>query len=271
MMLLARRLVAMLAGCCLMLSGCAQIEKVPEMLGIGDGNLTVDPADPCASQRTAFNGSRSFFTKEIVIKTATGALLGAAAGAAAGGAANGNQGATAGAVIGAIGGAAAGFMSGYYDRLKQSHLDGAMLAQQVNRDVTTESQQIDHTAATFAALRSCRFNQAASIKNREKRGLIARSEARARLDQERAWFAQEVTVARDAGVNMKSRDDQFTYAAQSLPKARAQQAEAVATETIPQKRNSFENSVGNAESQSKVAFALDSSGQTWLWAVLGYG
>jgi hypothetical protein len=264
--LLARRAFCLIA-CLSLLAGCAQMQGVPTMLGMGSGNLATDPADPCGAQRAAFNDSRNYFTRDIVIKTAGGAVIGAAAGAAIGGATNGLRGALAGAAIGAVGGAALGLASGYYDKLQQANLDQATLARQVNQDVTSENQQIDHTAATFASLRSCRFNQAAFVKNEARRGIIPRPDALAQLDQQRTWFAQEVAVARDAGVNMKSRDDQFAYAANNLPKTPRRtdpgaQATKVATETIPQKRNSFESAVGNADTQSKVAFNLDNSAQT---------
>lgn len=256
-----RTSVSLLASSALIvgsLSGCSSTNL------FGSNNLSVDPGDPCGSQRQHFAESQSFFTQEIVVRTATGALIGAGAGAAIGGATGGGRGAGIGALTGALVGGAAGFASGYWDKLQQQQLDQQQLAQTINSDLRTESANIDHTTAAFATLRSCRFAEAQHIKADARRGLISRSEAESRLSQERTRFNQEVQVAEQAGVNMQKRDDQFTYAADNLRQSRrptrsASSISVAATETIPQKRNSFENTVKASEAQSSTAFSLDTS------------
>jgi len=242
----------------------------------GPSNLAVEPGDPCGAQRAAFADSQSYFTREIAVRALTGAVVGAGGGAAIGSLANGSNGALTGMIAGALTGAALGAMSGYFDQLQQQHLDQAQLAQTVNGDLQRESTQIDHTAATFASLRSCRFAEADAIKAQARRGYIPRAQAQSALAQERGWFDQEVEVAQKAGVNMQNRDQQFAYAADNLhaapapapshgsrarpaPTSAATAATVAATETIPQKRNSFETSVKTAQAQSASAFSLDTS------------
>ena|SRR5947209_4525400 len=175
------------------LCGCSQTNL------FGHGNLAVDPADPCGPARRHFAESQSFFTQEIVVRTAVGALAGAGAGAAIGGASGGSRGAGIGALAGALTGGAIGFASGYWDKLQQEKLDQQQLAQTINADLRTESTRIDQTTASFASLRGCRFAEAARIKSEARRGMIPRTEAERRLGQERAWFDEEVRVAQQAG------------------------------------------------------------------------
>lgn len=265
-------LIASLALVAASVSGCSQM---PSGM-FGGATLAVEPGDPCGAERAAFADSQSFFTREIAVRALTGAVVGAGGGAAIGALANGSSGALTGMLAGALTGAALGAMSGYFDQLQQQHLDQAQLAQAVNADLQRESAQMDHTAATFAALRSCRFAQADAIKAQARRGYIPRAQAQGALAQERGWFDQEVQVAQQAGVNMQNRDQQFAYAADNLhtapppaapsrgrarpaPTSTAAAATVAATETIPQKRNSFETSVKTAQAQSASAFSLDTS------------
>jgi hypothetical protein len=254
--MLVRRFLTLFVSAALVIgsvSGCAEL---PPSLG-GDDNLAVDPADPCGTQRQHFADSQSFFTKEIVVRVVAGAVVGAGAGAAVGGATNGTKGAEIGALVGAVGGGLLGLTSGYWDKLQQQNLDKQQLSRTVNADLRTESSHMDATAGAFAELRGCRYAQAQRIKANARRGAITHDQAQAQLTQERTWFDAEIRVAKAAGVNMQKRDDQFTYAATNLNQTPAKTA---ATETIPQKRNSFESTVTTAQAQSSSTFSLEGTG-----------
>ena len=254
--MLVRRFFGLLLSAVLVIGCASRCAELPASLG-GSDNLAVDPADPCGTQRQHFADSQTFFTKEIVVRAVAGAVVGAGAGAAVGGATNGAKGAGIGAAIGAVGGGLLGLTSGYWDKLQQQNLDKQRLSQTVNADLRTESSHMDATAGAFAALRTCRFAEAQRIKANGRRHFITHDQAQAQLAQERGWFDEEIRVAKAAGVNMQKRDDQFTYAATSLNQTAAKTA---ATETIPQKRNSFDNTVTTAQAQSTSTFSLEDTG-----------
>lgn len=254
------------------LAGCSQM--------MGQRQLTVDAADPCGQQRTAFGQSRDFFSQDLAARVATGAVVGAGVGALVGGLSDGGRGALRGAAIGLIGGAASGLASAYWQRLSQAGMDQGTLSQTVNQDLRSEVAGIDHSAATFADLRTCRFAQARFIKADAGRGAANRAEAQGRLARQRAWFGEEVALAENLGLSMQKRDSQFAYAAEQLqqgppdaaygssrqPQARVRRAPGggggaivVATQTLPQKRNSFGTLVETSKAQIGSVFSLDGS------------
>ncbi len=255
------------------LAGCSGM--MGQMSG---GQLVVDAADPCGPQRTAFSQSRDFFSQDLVARVATGAVVGAGVGALIGGLTDGGRGALRGAAIGLAGGVAGGLASAYWQKLSQAGMDQGTLSQTVNQDLRSEVAGVDHTAATFASLRTCRFAQARYIKSDARRSAANRAEAQGRLAQQRAWFDQEVATAEAVGVSMQKRDSQFAYAAEQLqqappaaaygsarqPQARARRAPGsaaivVATQTLPQKRNSFGTLVETSKAQIGSVFSLDGS------------
>lgn len=272
----AKSLVVSAALLCAPLPGCSQL---PGTL-YGGQALAINSSDACGPQRAEFARSGSFFSDEIATRAATGAAVGTAAGALIGGLANGGQGALRGALAGLIGGVAAGMASAYWERLQQENLDRQTLSQAINDDLRTETASMDHAAASFATLRTCRYDQAQQIKSAAQRGLIGQGEAQGRLAQQRGWFDQEIALAQDVGVTMQRRDAQFTYAAEQLYQAPPPSYEApqhapariqrdptasaavAATQTIPEKRNSFETAVESAKAQSVAVFSLDPSART---------
>jgi hypothetical protein len=240
----------------LILSACAQ---TPDMFG-GASTLSTDPSDPCHQQRQNFSEGQSYFAQAILAKATQKAVKGAMPSLL-----NGD---VSGAFKGLVGGGIQGIKEGYWDALQQQNQDQQQLAQSMNSDLQRESSAIDHTTAAFASLRACRLAQATRIKTDARLGRIDRAEAQRQLKQEHDWFSEEIDVAQKAGINMQKRDDQFAYAAQSLQKqdtgghARPRAEAAVttsATETIPQKRNTFESSVKEAQAESTTAFSLDSN------------
>ena len=261
------------------LSGCAAgmlmqgITPLGEMLMSGSRELKIDPNDSCALERTQFADARNFFTARIV----EGTLLGGAAGAAGGaliGAMTHNAGA--GALIGLGAGALAGGAYGYYSTMNERYKDQETMARAINADLTKEGEQIDRTTATFARLRECRFAKAAQIKTQLRAKQITRPEAEAQLKYQSDRFTEEVALARQYGVNMQKRGDEFRDAAENMQRtdpslatpttARArrnatpaQQVLSSATETVPEKRSSFVAQVNNAEARGKVAFNLDAA------------
>jgi len=267
------------------LSGCAAgmlvggLTPLGEQLLASSRELKIDPNDSCALERTQFADARNFFTARI----AEGAIIGGATGAAGGaliGAMTGNAGA--GALIGLGAGALAGGAYGYYSTMNERYKDQETMARAINADLTKEGEQIDRTTATFARLRECRFAKAASIKSQVRAGRLTRPEAEAQLKYQSDRFNEELALARQYGVNMAKRADEFRDAAENLqrndpslvaatpaPRARgrstaqggtpAQQVVANATETVPEKRSSFVAQVNNAEARGKVAFNIDSA------------
>jgi hypothetical protein len=216
------------------------------------------PGDACYRERGAFNNSPNFMTQRIVTSAVVGLAGGAAVGAGAAAATHGNVGE--GALIGAAAGLASGIFVGYMSALQQDHLDQATLARRVNSDITTEGRNIDRITATFATLRECRFAQATRIKEQERARRIDVATARQELAFQRDRFAEEIALARGYNVNMGKHEDQFQDAASTLRKNNAPnsaQIQRVATETIPEKRNSFNDTVQTADSSAKVAFNLD--------------
>ena len=141
-------------------------------------------------------------------------------------------------------------------------------ASKVDQDMRRESTQIDKTSYDFAQLRTCRFANAALIKRQYNYRQISREQAMGELEQERAWFSQELAQAQQWGVNMEKRDQQFEQATnlleQKAPARTSRPAVVTATETLPDKRQSFQSSVGQAQAQSQVAFNLDTSNQSLL-------
>jgi hypothetical protein len=267
------------------LAGCTNV-------GGGNVGLAVDPGDPCGQYRAQFAQSKTFFTDQIVSRAVTGGAVGALGGALIGGLAGGGRGALIGALAGGAAGALAGGTSAYYQNMQQHAHDRAELARGINSDLDREITELDHVNATFAQLRECRFNAAQQVKDQVRTWQMSRPAAVAALDFERRMFDQEIEVARQYGASMQKRDDQFEVAADNLAKSDptyvpppligvtttatrtspathtthpttaasltpSQRAVASATQTIPEKRSSFTQSVNDAAQKSQVAFNLD--------------
>jgi len=269
--------VAMLGLASLSLGGCAAgaiggLTPLGDMIMKEMRDLKVDPNDPCSIQRAEFAESKNFFTERIVEGAVMGGLIGAAGGAAIGAMTGG---AATGAMIGAGAGTLTGALYGYWTTMNQQHKDQETLARAINADLIREGQQIDRTTAAFAKLRECRFGRANLIRMELRAGKIGPVQAQAQMKYESDRFNEEMRVARDYGVNMQKRGDEFRDAAENLqrqdpaltaaPARRAtartpgQQVMAGATETVPEKRSSFVATVNQAEQRSKVAFALDAT------------
>ncbi len=238
------------------LGGCADMAT-----NNGLPPLAIDPADPCAAERAAFNNSPYFMRDTIARTTATGAIAGGLGGALIGGLAGGGRGALIGLAAGALVGAAAGYQAGYWQQLQQNAQDQATLANNYNQDITTTGTNIDHTSVAFIQLRTCRFAQAAQIKSLARRKIMPREVAVIQLTYERDRFGEEIQMARGYGVNMAKQADQFQYASEQIHKApqASAQSKIVSAETIPEKRRSFETTLDKADASSKVAFDLDST------------
>ena len=105
----------------------------------------------------------------------------------------------------------------------------------MNQDLARETQEIDHTAATFGRLRACRFAQAQFVKNQARAGALDRPTALARIAYHRDKFEQELAVAHEMGLTMAKRGQQFQQAATELktkparltPRARDREGRAV--------------------------------------------
>ena len=263
------------AALCLSLLGC----QAP-ITGPG-ASLSADLSDPCQAERAAFAGSRTYFQDKIVSGAVTGAAVGAGLGALAGLASGGDlKSALIGGAVGGTIGGVAGAGSAYYNTLAERAQDQNELAYDMNQDLARESQEIDHTAATFARLRACRFGQAQFVKNQARARELDRPTALARIAYHRDRFNEEIRIAQEFGLTMARRGQQFQEAANELrtrpPIARSgvatraapsriAQVDRAASVSVPEKRASFDRTVASAQSSSKAAFDLDNNARlSWL-------
>jgi hypothetical protein len=262
------------ATLCFALAGCQS------PMGPG-ASLQADPSDPCMSERAAFAGSKTYFQDKIATGAATGAAVGAGLGALTGLAAGGNlKSALVGGLVGGAVGGVAGAGSAYYNTLAERARDQDELAYAMNQDLARETQEIDHTTATFARLRACRFGQAQFVKNQARNHQLDRPTALARIAYHRDRFAQEVGIAHQFGLTMAQRSQQFQEAANDLrtrppvtrgavatraAPTRVASVDRAASVSVPEKRASFDRTVASAERSSKAAFDLDTNANlSWL-------
>lgn len=241
--------------------------------------LTMDGSDPCRGQRAEFAGSKTYFQDKI----ATGALTGAALGAGAGilyGLARGRV--DVGTVaVGALAGGVVGAGSAYYSTLAERARDQSEMANTMNQDLARETQEIDHSVASFARLRACRFGQAQIVKGQARRRELDRPTALQRIAFHRDRFDEEIRTAREFGLTMARRGEQFQQAANDLrtkpvskpgwspaPPARIASVNRAASVSVPEKRATFDRSIASAERESKTAFNLDGGASlSWLGVV----
>jgi hypothetical protein len=248
--------------------------------------LASDATDPCARERADFAGSKTYFQDKIATGAAIGAASGAGIGALTGLAATGNwRGALIGAGAGLVAGGVAGAGSAYYNTLAERARDQNELAYAMNADLTRESQEIDHTAATFGRLRQCRFYQAYMVKEQARAHVLDRPTALARIAYHRDKFNQELQTAHDFGLTMARRSQQFQEAANDLrtrppaatqgavatraAPARVAQVDRAASVSVPEKRASYDQTVAAAEHNSKAAFDLDNTTKVSLLLLNG--
>jgi hypothetical protein len=225
-----------------------------------------------------FAGSKTYFQDQIVTGAVTGAAIGAGVGALAGLAHGGNlKSALIGGAVGGTIGGVAGAGSAYYNTLAERAQDQNELAYSMNQDLARESQEIDHTTATFARLRACRFGQAWIVKTQARQHLLDRPTALARIAYHRDKFNQEIVIAQQFGLTMAKRSQQFQQAAAELrtrpvprgPAAaptRVAQVDRAASVSVPEKRASFDKTVASAQTSSKAAFDID-NGAKLSWRV----
>jgi hypothetical protein len=222
--------------------------------------LVMDPADPCYPQRQAFNASPHFMTDRIVTSAVVGTVAGAALGAGVAAMSHGSI--VTGLAVGAGTGLVAALATGYLSTVQQKAANDQELSQQVNSDLTTESNSISDVTVSFARLRQCRFAQAAKIKQDLRRHRIDRAASQQLLDYQHDRFNEELAMAHAYGVNMARQADEFHNAADTLKKKNVpndDQINRVATETIPEKRSNYDDGVNKAEANAQVAFNIDSN------------
>ncbi len=242
--------------------GCAQTGQAPSA-----GPLALDPNDSCRAEREDFGKSKTYFTDELVTDVATGAIVGAVGGLALGLITHSSVGLP--MAVGAAGGALAGGASAYIHKKQQDAKDADELARSVNSDLVQEGGQIDHTTATFAALRECRFGQALLIKSEFRRHTMDRPTALAAITYQQDRFREEIALARQYDITMSKRDDEFQSAINDMTQhppstgAPSANSTALAREaanvSIPEKRESFDKAVNTADKNSTAAFNLDSN------------
>jgi len=178
---------------------------------MGTSGYTVSSNDACAGQRAQLKSYQTYFYQSM----AEGALAGAAVGATAGALIGGNWKA---ALIGAGAGAVVGAAGGYLAAKQRATSDPVQLTQSVYQDVSTENGQIDAVTASFLALRDCRFQTAALVKNDYKAGRMSRDAAQAKLAEIRGLFTEDVAFAEALDAKINERGGEYQYASTELTK-----------------------------------------------------
>jgi len=274
--------------------GCAQLPSIP---GLSGAVLPSDPADPCQEERATFATSNDFFTANVLESAGTAALLGAAAplqssfspsSFSSAGLDQTLNNMVTDAMKNFLASAKSSASNSYADFINQQfNGDRSQMADRVGSDLAVEGQARDKTIANFAALRDCRFNQAAIIKQEARDHTITRDAAQDALDKEHAWFDEEIALATKWGVNMQQRDDQFAAAAEASEPSVSSHRRAPghrrsrhggsndpivveATETIPDKREALIGTVSQAKAESATAFNEEDGDQglnlfRWLY------
>ena len=166
--------VALAGG--LVLSGCAQRIQV-----------AYDPADNCATYRTAFSPASD---DEVAQNTAAGALFGGVAGAATGYLIGGSRGALVGGLTGAVVGGVAGLT---YTKMNQEQ----RRVQLVNDYAGAQRLALGASAAQVGLERSldCRRLQARGVRTAYRGGRISRPVAEAELVKIQGWLGDDLVLA----------------------------------------------------------------------------
>jgi hypothetical protein len=208
--------------------------------------------DPCAKERVAFGAFQAYF-----------------AGFSAGGIAGGP--------------------SNDYSTMAARYPDPEMLAQAINVDLQREAKAVDEVAAAFGRLRECRVNVARGIREEPRlfeRGAGPRRKARVLFNRERRM--EELALADQYRAAMSERDQGLRAAVAALEAGQAlasvassastsaspsasggeparalvraslvRQVVVAATETVPEKRREFANSISAARTKDQAVFDLD--------------
>lgn len=166
--------VALVSG--LALTGCAARIQV-----------AYDPADNCATYRTAFSPASD---DEVAQNTAAGALFGGLAGAATGYLIGGSRGALAGGLTGAVVGGVAGLT---YTKMNQEQ----RRVQLVNDYAGAQRLALGASAAQVGLERSldCRRQQAIGVRMAYRGGRISRPVAEAELRKIQGWLGDDLALA----------------------------------------------------------------------------
>jgi hypothetical protein len=238
-----------------LLGACSNLPNPSSLLG--PAPLTPQAGDPCASERAAFANSQSYFTADIV----SGAMMGGMKSMFTGAVSRLGSGSSGSMTIGLAQDAFSGARAGYLSAIASHSGNEQEMLQQMSSDLHRENEQVDAVHGSFERLQSCRFQQARLIKTRARSGQLTTAQAREELGMERRLFEEELAAARKSGSDMKSRDQQFQYASEEVnrpgaaPAASGQtkHAVAVASASLPHKRDAYVTAVSDAEVRSKDA------------------
>jgi hypothetical protein len=175
---------------------------------------SANPNDVCGQAHADLFNSRGYFERSI----AEGALAGAAAGALLGlaiGAASGkNMGQS--AAIGAGAGLLVGGMGGYLNARQQQAKDNQELAGIVDGDIDREAAEVTRATVNFQRVSDCRKSAAERIKADYRAGIITREKAKAKLDEQKALFQQELAEAEAIGAKIADRRKELNLAADKV-------------------------------------------------------
>ncbi|MFM8330592.1 MAG: hypothetical protein ACKN9T_02785 [Candidatus Methylumidiphilus sp.] len=173
-----------------------------------------DPSDIWYTPREALTSSEHYYEKSIAQGVVVGAVGGAALGALTAAIAGQNVGT--GAAIGAGAGAVAGGVGGYFLAKQKVAADAATLASSVQNDILRENGEIDKVSVAFAHLRDCRFAAAERVRAEYQAQRLTREQAQKKLDDLKAKFVEDISIAEALGTKMGENMKEFQSASEQL-------------------------------------------------------
>ncbi|WP_281684826.1 SH3 domain-containing protein [Thalassobaculum salexigens] len=190
---LARRGTAI--GMVVALAAC-QTTNVGSML---PGGYLSDKADVCYSQRAALDSTGNTFETEVLRNVLIGAAGGVAVAAVTG------QSMVKGGLIGA----AAALAGTFLYNLQDNYSNPAELTDAAIKNVREENKRIDLLLTRFDALKTCRTDEAATIRVDLKANRITRSEAQIKMDGVKQRYQEDINQLDRIAKNIGKRTEGY--------------------------------------------------------------
>jgi len=161
--------------------------------------------DVCTPQRNALDSYGNYFSKDILVGAAGGALVGAGAAAAAH-----QDFKTSLAIV--LTGLFVGAATGYWASVQSKASTQAARRRLVEKDVTDENGKVDGAHVAFNRLIDCRRKQAATIRADVKAGRLTREQGEAQMADVKKRYDEDVATAKGINADMASHAANLEYA-----------------------------------------------------------
>jgi hypothetical protein len=215
--------------------------------------------DVCTPQRNALDSYGSYFSKDIVVGAAGGALVGAGVAAA-----SHQDFKTSLAIV--LTGLFVGAATGYWASVEQKATTQNARRRLVEKDVTDENGKVDGAHVAFNKLIDCRRKQAATIRADVKAGRLTREQGEAQMADVKKRYNEDVATAKGINADMASHAANLEYA--------NEQFKPQPYVTISPTNVYAEKSTGSAKLSSYKADATISGASVekdWIKVALGSG